>query len=75
MDSGYVSFTATLAEPSLFLMGVRVSAVDISSISLSLPPLRCSLFVVCPIDRDEYSLGTNVDVHLAMSLKSVETVS
>ena len=69
------SFTATLYEPSLFVLGLITRREDPPFSPLPLVPLRCCLYVIYPDDLEQYLFGTSIKVYITLYLSTFQIVS
>ena len=75
VDDRCASFTATLYEPSLFVLGLKTRREDPPDSPLPLVPLRCCLYVIYPDDLEQYLLGTSIIVCITLYLSTFQIVS
>ena len=69
------SFTTTLYEPSLFVLGLKTRREDPPFSLLPIVPLRCCLYVIYPDDLEQYLLGTSIEVYITLYLSTFQIVS
>ena len=68
MDNDKISFTTTVSEPSLYVVGVPSSTVGVAPTPLPVVPLQCVASVYCSSDLNDYLRGTDIRVTISMDL-------
>ena len=75
VDDRCATFTTTLYEPSLFVLGFKTRREGPPDSPLPLVPLRCCLYVIYPDDLEQYLLGTDIKVYITLYLSTFQIVS
>ena len=68
MDDDKISFTTTVSEPSLYVVGVPSSILGVAPTPLPVVPLQCVVSVYCSDDLDSYLRGAYINVRISMDL-------
>ena len=68
IDDDNISFTTIVSGPSLFVVGVPLSTVDVAPSPLPVVPLQCVAFMDCSSDSNRYLRGTNIHITISMDL-------
>ena len=78
LEPTQVVFETNIKYPVLFAVGVAIAPIVKGRVTNALypfSPLRCCLYVACPADRDKYLSTTDIEVYVAMGVKTVDRVS